>query len=74
MQIHTNRYLLYRNRGFNIKGIWRTKFWDWSKQKGQPRRAGCSVQGNDKILDTAGVSVAGQSIDAGFGDVVLSGK
>ena len=23
-----NRYLLYRNLGFNIKGIWRTKFWD----------------------------------------------
>lgn len=29
-------YMLYRKRGFNIKGIWRTKFWDWSKQKASP--------------------------------------
>ena len=30
-----------------------------------------SVQGNDRFLDAAGVSVAGQSVDAGFGDVVF---
>lgn len=29
-----------------------------TQQKGQPRRAGCSVQGNDRFLDATGASVA----------------
>nr|ASO64358.1 Antitoxin protein [Klebsiella pneumoniae]QGN19054.1 XRE family transcriptional regulator [Klebsiella pneumoniae] len=41
-----------------------------TRRKLKPGRMS-SVQGNDRFFDAAGVSVAGQSVDAGFGDVVF---